>query len=160
MYKEANSRLNDAEILSKNLKRASDSNYLLDLLAFELLLKATALIHAKRFHRNHNYQELFESLPSNVRNQLMAGANHWSEKSLTEPELQNLLKLYSNNFVRLRYPFEVYEKMDESEYFEHGKKWVELGAPVEDADFKYYPEELYGLNKALREEVENYLVTI
>jgi hypothetical protein len=65
--------------------------------------------------------------------------------------------LYKNNFVRLRYPFEAYKKMNESEYIEYGKLWVKLGAPIEEAEFQYYPEELYGLIKALREEVEKYL---
>jgi len=37
MYEEALGRLNDAEILSKSINRETDSNYLLELLAFELL---------------------------------------------------------------------------------------------------------------------------
>ena len=154
MYNEAISRINDAEILSKNINRASDSNYLLELLAFELLLKATALIYIKRYDVNHNYQQLFESLPPNVRDQLMARVTYWSQKSLAKRDLQELLVLYKNNFVRLRYPFEAYNKMNESEYIEYGKLWVELGAPIEEAEFQYHPEELYGLIKALREEVE------
>jgi hypothetical protein len=84
MYKEAINRINDAKILGENIRRASDSNYLLDLLAFELLLKATALIHTKRYDENHNYRQLFELLPSNVRDQLMTRATHWSEKTLTK----------------------------------------------------------------------------
>lgn len=157
MYKEAIGRLHDAEILSKNINRESDSDYLLQLLTFELLLKAVALIHTGRFKEDHNFQQLFESLPGSVRDQLMARATHWSEKSLTKRELQELLVLYSNNFVRLRYPFESYKKMNESEYLDYGKLWVELGAPVEEAEFQYYPEELYGLVKALQEEVERCL---
>ena len=157
MYKEAIYRLNDAEILSKNINRQSDSNYLLQLLGFELLLKAAALVHTGRFNENHKYEQLFESLPDNIRDQLMARATHWSQKTLTKPDLQKLLVLYRNNFVRLRYPYEAYKKMNESEYVEYGKLWVELGAPVEEAEFQYYPEELHGLVKALQEEVEKYL---
>ena len=157
MHKEAMSRFHDAGILSKNITRASDSNYLLELLAFELLLKALVLIHTGRFAENHNYQQLFESLPSSVRDHLMASATRWSQKTLSKPELQKLLVLYRNNFVRLRYPFEAYKKMNESEYLEYGNLWVELGAPGEEAEFRYYPEELYGLIKALQEEVEKYL---
>lgn len=159
MHKEAMNRLHDADILSKNVTRASDSNYLLELLAFELLLKSIALIHTGRFDESHNYQQIFESLPSDVRVQLRARAAHWSQKNLNKAELQKLLALYRNNFVRLRYPFEAYMKMNESEYLEYGKLWVELGAPVEEAEFQYYPEELYGLVNALQEEVEKYLAS-
>jgi len=63
MLKEAVGRLNDANILSRNIGRETDSNYLLELLAFELLLKAAALIHTGKYNENHNYQQLFESLP-------------------------------------------------------------------------------------------------
>ena len=157
MHGEAMSRLHDAGILSKNITRASDSNYLLDLLAFELLLKATALMHTGRYDESHNYQQLFESLPFGVRDQLMASATCWSQKPLNKSGLQKLLVLFRNNFVRLRYPFEAYKNMNESEYLEYGKLWVELGAPIEEAEFRYYPEELYGLIKALQEEVEKHL---
>ena len=47
--------------------------------------------------------------------------------------------------------------MNEGEYIEYGNLWVELGAPVNEAEFEYFPEELYGLCKALQEEVEEYL---
>jgi hypothetical protein len=149
MYKEAKVRMHDAEILSEKINFESDSNYLLQLLAFELLLKAVALIHNGRFYENHNYQNLFESLPEKIRDQLMGRITRWSDKALTKRELQKLLVLYKNNFVRLRYPFEAYKKMNESEYLDYGKLWVELGAPVEEAEFQYYPEQLYGLVKAL-----------
>lgn len=143
MHREAVNRQHDAAILSKNLSRASDSNYLLELLAFEILLKAVALIHTQRFDENHNYQQLFESLPSAIRVHLRARATHWSQKAFNKPKLQKLLNLYRSNFVRLRYPFEAYNKMTESEYLEYGNLWVELGAPIEEAEFQYYPEEIW-----------------
>jgi hypothetical protein len=157
MYKEALGRLHDARILSKNITRCTDSNYLLELLAFELLLKTVSLIHCGRFNENHNYQQMFESLPKKVRDKLMARTTHWSEQSFNTKDLQKLLVLYRNNFIKLRYPFEAYKNMNESEYIEYGNLWVELGAPTEEAEFQYYPEELYGLNKALQEEVASYL---
>jgi len=47
--------------------------------------------------------------------------------------------------------------MNEGEYIEYGNLWVELGATVDEAEFQYHPEELYGLNKALQEVVEEFL---
>lgn len=157
MHREAVNRLSDASILSTDISRASDSNYLLELLAFEILLKAVSLIHTQRFDGNHNYQQLFESLPLQVRDQIKTRAANWSQKTFEKPSLQKLLNVYKNNFVRLRYPFEAYEQMTESEYIEYGNLWVELGAPIEEAEFQYYPEELLGLVKALQEDVEKYL---
>ena len=157
MYKEAVGRLNDANILSKNIGRETDSNYLLELLAFELLLKAVALIYSGKYNENHNYKQLFESLPSSVREKILKRSFHWSQKKIEKKELQSLLVLYKNNFVKLRYPFEAYSNMNEGEYIEYGNLWVELGAPAEEAEFQYYPEELYGLSKALQEVAEEYL---
>lgn len=157
MYKEAVGRLNDADILSKNIGRVTDSHYLLELLAFELLLKAVTLIHTGKYNANHNYQQLFESLPSSVREKILNLSFHWSQKKIEKKKLQNLLILYKNNFVKLRYPFEAYKNMNEDEYIEYGNLWVELGAPVEEAEFQYFPEELHGLNKALQEEIKKYL---
>jgi hypothetical protein len=65
--------------------------------------------------------------------------------------------LYQNNFIKLRYPFEAYINMNEGEYIEYGNLWVEVGAPVDEAEFQYFPEELYGIIKALPEEVEECL---
>ena len=47
--------------------------------------------------------------------------------------------------------------MDENEYIKYGSLWIELGAPLEEAEFQYYHKELSAFNKALLEEVENYL---
>ena len=157
MHKEAVGRLNDADILSKNIGRETDSNYLLGLLAFELLLKSVALIHTGKYSENHNYQQLYEALPSSIRDKILNRSFHWSQKRINKRELQNLLVLYKNNFVKLRYPFEAYKNMNEGEYIEYGNLWVELGAPVSEAEFQYFPEELYGLSKTLLEVVEEYL---
>jgi hypothetical protein len=76
MHKEAVGRLHDANILSKNAGRETDSNYLLELLAFELLLKAAALIHAGKYRKTHNYQQLFESLPGPTREKILNRSFH------------------------------------------------------------------------------------
>jgi hypothetical protein len=159
MHREALKRLHDAERLDTDMVSSvlSDSGYLLDLLAFELLLKAVTLIHATRYKQNHNYEQLFESLPVITKNRIISRGTHWSDQNFCWPHLQKLLMLYSNNFIKMRYPFECYKNMDESEYINYGKLWVELGAPLEEAEFQYYHKELNALNKALLEEVENYL---
>lgn len=157
MYDEAINRLNDAEILSTNLKTKSDSYYLLELLAFEILLKATVLIHCKRYKPNHGYGELYGNLPIEVQKKIIEQAMQWAEVTLTKEKIQELFEEFKANFIKLRYPFEAYKKMTETELSEYGNLWVELDAPEEEAEFQYHPKELYGITKALLQEVESNL---
>ena len=46
-----------------------------------------------------------------------------------EQKGKELLEKFEKNFIRHRYPFEAYEKMTETDFFEYGKLWVELEAP-------------------------------
>jgi|GEM_PF-25892 NAD(P)H dehydrogenase (quinone) len=157
LHKEAMDRLHDAELLHKNINQKTDSGYLLELLAFELLLKTVSLINVGKYCRNHNYQQLYEFLPQKIRKRILDRMKYWSEIKLTNNQLQKLLVLYKNNFSRLRYPFEAYHNMNECEYKEYGDLWTAMGASVDEAEFQYHPKELYGLCKALQEEIEKYL---
>lgn len=159
MHKEALKRLHDAGILKTDIlmSQLSDSDYLLDLLAFELLLKSVTLIHVGRYNENHNYQQLFELLPKVVRNRIIERVAYCSQMSICWRDLQKLLILYKNNFIKVRYPFEAYKSMNEGEYIEYGDLWINLGAPLDEAELQYHHKELDGLNKALLEEIENYL---
>ena len=157
MRREAEVRLQDAEILSKATSLASDSDYLLELLAFELLLKATVLIHTRSCDKSHHYLKLFASLPANVKDQLRKRASQVADTPIDMQELERLLAAFERNFVDLRYPFDAYSAWSESDYHGYGELWIELGSPTEEAEFQYYPEELRGLVLALREEVDAYL---
>jgi len=71
--------------------------------------------------------------------------------------LDELLPLYSSNFVKLRYPYERYRGMTEYEYHERGRRWAEAGSPLEEADFVYHPAELGALTHGLMVEIESWL---
>ena len=58
MAREADERLADAESLESRLQANSSSAYLLRLLAFEILLKATVRIHGGAPKRTHGYLSL------------------------------------------------------------------------------------------------------
>lgn len=47
------------------------------------------------------------------------------------------------NLVNLRYPYEKYEGLTEKEYLALGEDWVKAGASLEEAHFRYFPEELF-----------------
>lgn len=93
LHKEAMDRLHDAELLHKNINQKTDSGYLLELLAFELLLKTVSLINVGKYCRNHNYQQLYEFLPQKIRKRILDRMKYWSEIKLTNNQLQKLLVL-------------------------------------------------------------------
>jgi len=159
MLSEARKRLTDASILSSNLESTSDAAYLLQLLAFELLLKATVRIHTGSVPRNHGYPELFASLPQEIRTRVVTVAASRLATQGDLSDLDGLLGTWGQNFVQLRYPFERYEGMTEDEYIAHGERWFERGALDAEADFTYYPEELAAVTHALAFEVRTWLGT-
>lgn len=150
MYKQAEGRLNDADILSKNINRETDSNYLLELLAFELLLKCIAYINTGNQLGGHDYLKIFNALSDEKKNNILTLATERMSASADYSDISNLLNIWSKNFILLRYPYEKYEGMSKKEYRELGINWVTEGANIEKATFVYFPNELYGLNHALK----------
>jgi len=150
--------MSDTDMLDQKSVTLSDASYLIKLLVFEILIKCVVLINTSKYKQNHNYQELFGSLSENIRKRIMIQAAQWSGKCIENDDLQKLLVIYKSNFVKIRYPFESYKNMTEREYCDHSDLWIELGSPIDEADFQYFPDQLRGLIKALSEQVEEYLV--
>ena len=153
MYREALQRLEDAEVLyrASSVGAPMDSVHFLQLLGLELLLKlAYEVALQRKAPSNHKYHEIFQDLPATMKNTLLELA----EKRIGPSSLTNdallVLKEWGKNFIDLRYPYEQYESFSEDEYSELGKKWLENGASIEEATFKYYPDELFGILHALR----------
>jgi len=73
--------------------------------------------------------------------------------------LENLLNNYQFIFEKARYYYEFYEGYTLDEQHEYGKLWAEIGAPLEEADVRYYPDELecliYGVSKYIKEKLSN-----
>jgi len=158
MAKEAATRLADGAILSSKLAGAgSDSAYLLELLAFELLLKAALRINEVTPRPNHSYSKLFTLLPTDVQTRVRDAASGRTGPDGDFSNLATLLDTWGRNFVALRYPYEKYEGLTEDEYRARGQAWLNAGASESTADFAYYPTELHGLAYALRAEVDAWL---
>jgi hypothetical protein len=157
MCREAESRNKDADLLESNISTASDSGYLLRLLAFELSLKCVLVINGIEPRSSHDYCSLMGKMPEEICDKVfkvaverMAGHADYSDRT-------KLLKKYEENFIALRYPYEKYENMTEEEYLQYGNLWVEIGSPVEEGEFIYYPSELDGLVYALLKEANKWL---
>ncbi|RQS26807.1 MULTISPECIES: hypothetical protein [unclassified Burkholderia] len=163
MYREAFERLDDANAL-KRVRPDSNAYYLLELIAFELLLKFVAYtsepgnIQRKRSFR-HDYVRLFGALPEPVRDRLLRLAGERTGPS----ELVNYVRVFSDwkaNFDGLRYPFERYENDTAEEYEERGRRWLADGAQTEDAVFRFHPQELLGMLHALQVEARERLLNL
>lgn len=135
----------------------SDSEYLLSLLAFELLLKCLLRMNGISPGRHgHHYLPLFEQLPRNVQSEVVDKAilrigplNELKERHA------HVLKTWGVNFIRLRYPHEDYEDVTEGEYSEMGDEWVARGSPEDSAVHVYFPNELFGMVEALLEMTDS-----
>jgi HEPN domain-containing protein len=156
----ANLRLADAAKLGRDALRESDSDYLLRLLAFEILLKALVRINNGSPGRNHSYQRLFQSLPDEVKARVVLSATQRMSTSADYSSMAKLLDRFSKNFIALRYPYEAYESLSADGYRAAGESWVAKGAPLSEAVFVYYPEELLGLTLAVQAEVQHWLAAV
>ncbi len=157
MYHEATSRLSDADLLSSSLYKQSDSDYLIRILAFEILLKGLCLINMGDYCKGHNYKKIFYSFTEPLQKSLIASASERMGGAVNYTNISKLLECYGSNFIDLRYPHERYRGDTETAYIGRGNTWMENGALLEEATFVYYPTELTGLIYAASSEIESWL---
>lgn len=141
----------DAAQLSAALTVSSGS-YLLQLVAFEILLKALLHAHGLTPPKTHEYAELFGALPVDVRTSVIARAGERMSTSADFSDIVQLLSTFTANFKTLRYPYEAYSGVSAAAYAAAGHAWAAKEAPNSEAVFVYCPEELFGLTEALEAE--------
>lgn len=146
--------LADASSLQQMLVAESDGASLLQLIAFEILLKAVQRAHGGTPARDHKYTQLFDGLTADVRCRVLAAARARLGPRADVSDLPRLLSTWSSNFVALRYAYEAYDGMEQEEVDKRSAEWMAAGASIEKADFKYYPMELRALTEALNEELD------
>lgn len=123
------------------------------------MLKAMHLIHVDPPGRTHRYDKLFYALPGKLRSLLVKAAveRNGGQQFADYSDMRKLLSAFSRNYVSGRYPYERFEDSSPEEVAERGREWLARGAPEEDADFVYYPEELFGLTYALDRHLQAWL---
>ena len=150
MVREAEDRLEAARLL-KASGDTSDSAYLLALLGFELMLKMLVVEHTgKPAPWHHRYAEVFDLLPLPLQRQILVCAGERIGPSALSDEPGKVLEDLGSNFIGLRYPFQKYSGLTESQYQALGEDWIRAGAANESAVFRYHPEELVGLIHAVK----------
>ena len=153
MCRESEVRLESARLL-RSVSDDSDSAYLLELLAFELLLKVVIERSTQtKAPSNHHYDSIFGKLPPETQAEVLEIAGGRIGPSALSSDHLKVLKDLSSNFVQLRYPYEKYSGLNEQEYLAIGHEWIAGGAITSEADYRYHPEELFGLTFALKQLV-------
>ncbi len=155
MYLEGKARISDANILSKHITQ-SDSASFLRVLGFEVLLKCALFANGQKL-KGHIYSDLWLELPNYAQNKIMNDAKDRMAGHVDFSSLDKILNAYQVVFEKARYFYEFYEGYTLEEQHELGKFWVEIGAPVKEADIQYYPNELEGLIYGLSNYIEEKL---
>jgi hypothetical protein len=147
IYRESVKRFEDGEFLSS--VRNSDSGYLLKILGFELMLKASLYLEKNMENTTHNYDAMYCTLSRELKRTVCSKAQEISQIFDISDRIHEILKWYTFNFVNLRYPYQQYKGLAADEYLEYSELYSELGCPEGEAEFEYFPEELRGLYMAL-----------
>jgi hypothetical protein len=142
MYSEAQNRLYDADLLASTLTTRSDSQAIIRILAFEILLKSALLVANQEPKQNHNYKKLWLGLPGCARKEILAVASERMPGHADLSDVEKLLGWYQFVFERGRYHYELYKGYSDAEQHELGQFWSSIGAPTDEAVVQYYPLEL------------------
>lgn len=150
MLREAERLVADAQYLRGKVNAESNGAYLLELLALEILLKCCVLLETGSLEHGHDYVHIFLRLESGARRAIVDAAARRMGPIADYSDAYWLLALFSSNFVRTRYPYEIYKPgLSESDFIRLGTEWIDRGAKIEEATFDFRPNELYGFIHAL-----------
>ena len=157
MLHEAQGRRHDADILGASLDTRSDSQAFLRVLAFEVLLKAAVLASGRLRAAGHDYKHLWKMLPAASQDEIMGVARARMPGHADLADVDKLLHWFQFVFEKARYSYELHDGQTPEQVREKGHKWEERGAPIDEADIRYYPSELECLTEGLVKYVENAL---
>ena len=155
MFHEAQDRLHDADILARSLDTRSDSQAIIRILGFEILLKCALLLSGQEPKNSHNYKKLWLGLPGHARKEVLRVASERMPGHADLTGLEEKLDWYQFIFERARYHYELYENYSLKEQTELGELWISVGAPENEAVVQYFPSELRCLTEGLTTYIEN-----
>ena len=155
MVSEAEKYLHDAGLLENSFAARSSAASLFKVLALEILLKAAGLAYIGRYSRTHNYVALWDDLPAQVRDDILAiGATRFAGHTDLS-DVKMLLRNYELVFTKVRYHYELYEGYSLAEQKQLGDYWIELGAPKNESIVNFHPMELSAILYGLQQVITN-----
>jgi hypothetical protein len=155
MFREAQDRLHDADILAGSLDTRSDSQAIVRILGFEILLKCAIILSGQEPKGSHNYKNLWLALPGYAQKKVLEVAAATMHGHVDLTNLEEKLKWWQFVFERARYHYELYENYTLKEQAELGELWVAIGAPNHEAVVQYFPLELKCLIAGLTVYIES-----
>lgn len=157
MYIEADKLIYDSGILSRNIDQKSDAASFIKILGFEILLKCALVINKQNPKRNHKYYKLWLKLPGKVKSEILKYADSRMADINVSPNLEVLLNNFQFIFEKVGYFYEFYEGYTLDEQHELGQFWKDIGAPLDEAEVRYYPDELecliFGISEYIKKTV-------
>jgi HEPN domain-containing protein len=170
MYREACSRIDDADFLAKHWPAsACNSDHLLRVLGLEVLIKAVLKLagadYPARGGGGHDYEALFNRLPQDARREVLKVAIYRMRGVTKEvyPNfvdisngrgLNKVLRQSSEFFTSARYQYEFLEGHTQEEQRAIEQRWMERGGPSDEAHTVCYTEEVGALIAGLRAYIE------
>jgi hypothetical protein len=149
MYETAKDYYRAKKRLESSAQSFGFSGTLLSILSFEVLLKAVRLVETNDTGRDrHNCYKIWKALPEPTQEALLRYASDRYSHHTDYSDLKDLLKNWEELFAKGRYEYEKHRGRTQKEVRLSGEAWIEAGAKVSEADFKYYPIELDGLTLA------------
>lgn len=150
----ASAYLRAGQCLRMKLEDFGPSGTVLDILAFEILLKALVLAEGKEPKFSHKYYEGWLKLDTETRARLIeyASVRFAGHSDFSDPE--KLMTAWNEAFTKYRYDYEVNETRSIDEIERVSEQW---DGSNETADFAFYPLELLGLIEAIQAELKNHL---
>ena len=170
----ASAYLRAGQCLRTKLEDFGPSGTVLDILAFEILLKALVLAEGKEPNFGHDYGKGWRKLDTGTCARLIEFARMRFAGDSDFRELEKLMKAWTRAFTKHRYDYEENEERSIDEIKRVSKQWFseELKNQLwdgerwnseawkksnETADFAFYPLELRGLTEAIQTELKNHL---
>ena len=150
----ASAYLRAGQCLSEILGDFGPSGTVLNILAFEILLKALVHAEGKEPKFGHDYDKGWLKLDTETRARLIESASvrFAGHSDFSDPE--KLMTAWNEAFTKYRYDYEVNETRSIDEIKRVSEQW---DGSNETADFAFYPLELLGLTEAIEAELKNHL---
>lgn len=119
-----------ARFMEKHKFKSGDSCYFLKLMAIELYFKLVYLKETESLVFGHDVCEIYNLLPMDARKTLFEGFNEHMSMHIEDSTFREWLKYMSGLFVLIRYPFEEFREMSQSQYEDRIRQFVD--SPPED----------------------------
>lgn len=154
-YKYASGILKKYDMLSTE---TGDAWYLLRVFSLELYLKALQIHSIKKIHNNHRYGNIFQSLPTILRNKILERFNklqkehHLQDCDIEDGDMISNLNHFGDMFLQTRYYFDKYKTMSKKQIKERNENILNPDAQY---DIEYKIDFLNNIITALEQQCDS-----